>query len=194
MLTLFLDLGSNKGCMAMISDDQVLVFEEIGNRMSDAALVPLYESLLKKAGRDQKDLVRVACVTGPGGFTSIRCAVSFTNALSFALGIPSAGIHLSDVYRARGSGLWMHSTKKIAVFLRTQNDAEAKLVEVTELQNHLQDTKEWMGELIPEHLELAQSLGLKEATLKPLEEVLPTLISERRYDKKILEPWYGRGF
>lgn len=192
-VTLFLDLGSFEGSMALTADDRVLAMEKIGNRLSDSALVPLYKSLLKKAGIDQKDLTRIACVTGPGGFTSLRCAVSFTNALSFALKIPSAGIHLSDIYQKRGSGIWLHSTRKTALFVRSKKD-EPHLVDINQLQENIGDAKEWVGELIPEQKEIVASLGLTEAKLLPLDQILPSVLSGIIYEQKTLEPWYGRGF
>src|SRR5260221_569253 len=64
---------------------------------------------------------KIACVLGPGGFTSLRVAVGLTNALAGTLDIPSCGIHLSDLYAALSMEkdfLWLHSTKKKELFAR----------------------------------------------------------------------------
>ncbi len=76
---------------------------------------------MREAGWVWKDLTHLACVVGPGGFTSLRVGVSCINALSWSLKIPSAGIHLSDLYAARvptNSFLWLHSTKRTELFVR----------------------------------------------------------------------------
>ena len=81
--------------------DAVIASEFVHARISDADLIPLVEQVLKAAGWEYKDIDAVACIVGPGGFTSLRVAVAFANTLGDQLGIPVAGIHLSELYRAR---------------------------------------------------------------------------------------------
>src|SRR5688572_15862223 len=121
MHTLFLDVASNSGSLALIQDDHVLSFRAMDHRISDRDLIPLVEEELKKAGLGYADLTHLACVIGPGGFTSLRVGIAFANALAWDKKIPLAGIHMSDLYSARVSEkdfLWLHSTKKQEIFIR----------------------------------------------------------------------------
>jgi tRNA threonylcarbamoyl adenosine modification protein YeaZ len=196
MITLFLDLASNSGSVALCRDGAVHM-QQIHHRIGDHEVLPIVKKLLEASKVKYEDLTQLACVLGPGGFTSLRSAVAFINALSFSLNIPSAGIHLSDLYRARSNdadAVWLHSTRKTALFIRQPNDAEASLIEFTSLSQHLTGKQAWMGELIPEQRALVDSLGMKEAPLQSLEEALPFILADLTYEKKTLEPWYGRGF
>lgn len=145
MRALFLDIASHTGLLACVQDDGVRSIRMIDQRIRDHELVMLAEESLAEAGWQYRDLTHVACVTGPGGFTSLRVAVAFANTLAHELDIPSIGIHLSDVYAARVSHLpldlapppalratlpqrgrkqgevsflWLHSTKKRELFVR----------------------------------------------------------------------------
>ena len=51
-----------------------------------------------------------------------------------------------------------------------------------------------MGELIPEHESAIEKKGAMRAGLKPLDEVLPSFVDSLTYEKKTLEPWYGRSW
>jgi len=101
MKTLFLDLASHSGLLACVADDAVVASVSVDHRINDTELVPLFEKLLKDANWMQQDIQRIACVIGPGGFTSLRVAVAFANALAFGLDVPVAGVHLSDLWAAR---------------------------------------------------------------------------------------------
>ena len=175
-------------------------------KTGDHQLIPLVEELLRESGVDWTSLDRTACVVGPGGFTSLRIAVAFCNTLGDQLDIPLAGVHLRDVYRARvGSGevgkwgngemgkwgngevVWVHSTKKDEVFM--EDGSEVIHCSLGEAAEKMGDRK-WIGELISEHQE---RLG-EGADLHPIVEILPGFLSEQSYEKKPLEPWYGRGW
>ncbi len=217
MQTLFLDLASHAGLLACVTNERVAASSLIDHRIDDAALVPQVEDLLLKTGWSYPDLTHIACVVGPGGFTSLRVAVALSNALSHALKIPSAGIHLSDVYcartppppsplphaslrsaRERGS-IWLHSTKKHELFIRgfgalAKEFSEPECVKVEDLQKKLTAGMQWIGELIPEHQKIIDDLGLQPALLRPVEEILPEFLGQQSYAKQILVPWYGRGW
>ncbi|MBI1934192.1 hypothetical protein HYS30_00845 [Candidatus Peregrinibacteria bacterium] len=150
MRILFLNVASHSGLLACSTEERVLVQRAIDHRIGDHELVPLIEDTLHEAGWSYKDITHLACVIGPGGFTSLRVGVSCINALSWALKIPSTGIHLSDLYGARmpppltpppsagegeqppsppqggrGQGmgaLWFHSTKRTELFVRGFGD------------------------------------------------------------------------
>lgn len=193
MRTLFLDLGSNKGSLACVDDRSVVHLVAIDHRIDDSALMGLIERVVNDAGWTLRDLTHIACVTGPGGFTSLRVGVATANALSDALVIPICGIHLSDLYRERGEGVWMHSTKKKELFIR-DSDAEARCIAVDDLPQHLQKGGHWIGELIPDQRSIVEDAGMKEAVLRSLKDVLPEFLKDLEYKKQILQPWYGRGW
>ncbi|HLD71579.1 MAG TPA: tRNA (adenosine(37)-N6)-threonylcarbamoyltransferase complex dimerization subunit type 1 TsaB, partial [Candidatus Peribacteraceae bacterium] len=94
MQTLFLDVASNVGTIALIKDDQILVLRALDHRISDGDLIPLVEDVLKESKWDYNSLTHLACVVGPGGFTSLRVGIAFANALAWDKKIPLAGIHL----------------------------------------------------------------------------------------------------
>ena len=184
-------------------DDKVVSYEQASNRLSDDELIPLLNRTLNSAGWSLPDLTHIVCVIGPGGFTSLRVAVTFANVLANQLGIPSAGVHLSDVYRERSgkrkveSGksmedvFWVHSTKKDQLFIRGGQWEDPTLVTLDEIQNSKFKIQYFCGELIPEHKEV---IGGKEASLAPLIDLLPQIVSDAQYSTEILHPWYGRGW
>jgi tRNA threonylcarbamoyl adenosine modification protein YeaZ len=202
MRTLFLDLASNHGALACMTESEVTRLQPIDHRMDDRGFVSLIQTMLDDAGWPYADLTCIACVLGPGGFTSLRVGVAAANALAGTLDIPSCGIHLSDLYGARATQpnlWWLHSTKKHELFVRgfgaqAKEVPKARCVTIDELPSLLWEGGIWMGELIPAHLELIQSQGLTEAIVRPLQEILPLLLSSQSSKKQTLEPWYGRGW
>ncbi len=205
MKILFLDLASHMGTLACVTENDVPAIASIDHRVNDAELPGLINGSLRKAGWELKDLTHLVCVTGPGGFTSLRVAVASINALSFALKIPAAGIHLSDLYASRSSqletrsSLWLHSTKKTQLFVRGFGEAkeefpESTLFSIDDLKPRLQKSFSWMGELIPEQRAVIDAAGVLPAELKPLLGVLPSVLKGLSYSSQQLEPWYGRGW
>ncbi len=200
MKCLFLDLASHDGLLACIDGQKTVSAIEVSNRTSDAELLPLVADTLKKAGWEMKDIQRIACVTGPGGFTSQRVAVTLGNTLAWGLHVPIAGVHLSDLYKARTSEenvVWIHSTKKTLVFIRGFGEfekqwPEAIAVELSTLT--LPADAMFVGELLPEHEEQCISQGGVKGHVHSLSESLPAFVSSLSYDEKPLEPWYGRGY
>lgn len=202
MRTLFLDLASNQGSLAVVGSDKTLAFKAADHRISDADLLPQVEQLLSEAGLTFKDLTRIACVVGPGGFTSLRVAVAFANVLADQLAIPSVGIHLSDLYAARTSEeswVWTHSTKSTHLFVRGFGSfkdqwPEPTLVAIEELAGQLPEGALWTGELIPLHREALSGKNLAEMQLQSLEETLPDFLTQLPFEETLLTPWYGRGW
>ncbi|MBM3230838.1 tRNA (adenosine(37)-N6)-threonylcarbamoyltransferase complex dimerization subunit type 1 TsaB [Candidatus Peregrinibacteria bacterium] len=203
MHCLFLDLASHNGLIACVTGNKTVASHPVDHRVGDHELLPRIESMLKEAGWSYPDLTHVACVTGPGGFTSLRVAVTCANVLADQLGIPSAGVHLSDVYGARlghekrdmRHEYWFHSTKKEQLFIRGGEWAEPSLVMVEDLLKTLPKKITWCGELIDEHRQAITGVAeMMEALLRPYSEVLPAFLSGAVFAKKQLEPWYGRGW
>src|SRR3989338_809745 len=166
----FLNLASHQGLLACVGNYRVLSSFAVDHRIDDAALVPHVEAVIHKAGWSYPDLTQIACVVGPGGFTSLRVAVALTNALSHELKIPVCGVHLSDLYAIRsaettGSPLtsaWLHSTKKQELFIRTFNHGnfpDPVCVSIDDLQTIIKKEDRWMGELIPEQRKVVDEAG-----------------------------------
>lgn len=194
MNCLFLDIASHSGLIAISSDSAVIAATEVDHKISDADLISLVEDLLKAAELTYKSLTHIACVIGPGGFTSLRIAVAYANILADQLQIPAAGVHLSDLYTARASDnvYWLHSTKKHELFVKGGEFSEPTLVNIEDLSAKIPDGALWMGELIPEHQ--AALSTLKAADLVETVPILPGVVSGLSYQKELLTPWYGRGW
>jgi len=207
MKTLFLDIASHQGCIACVSEDEVLGFEQCDTRIGDDELIPVIEKVLKNAGISYDQLDQVACVTGPGGFTSLRVAVSCANTIADQIKIPSAAVHMSDYLLARtdqSDVLWLHSTKKNELFVRGAKWEQPTHMEIDEFIKAASAFAEatadrpkgakWIGELIEEHQKAIIPLNFKEFKLSAPEKILPEFLSSLDYSQDLLEPWYGRGF
>lgn len=199
MHCLFLDLASHQGLLAAVRQEGVVAFRPVDHRIGDHELLPLIEALLHEAGWTYADLTQIACVTGPGGFTSLRVAVTCANVLADQLKIPSVDVHLSDLYRARAQGAdayWLHSTKKDQLFARGNHWTEPTLLMVEDFRSAIvkQCPTLWMGELIPEHEKIIEHEGLVRCPLAETVTILPDFLSKLHFKRKPLEPWYGRGW
>ncbi len=209
MHTLFLDIASHQGSIACVADDSTAAITPVDHRIGDSALMPAVESTLKNAGWSYRDLTHIACVVGPGGFTSLRMGVTLANTLADQLRIPAAGIHVSEVYFARHQPpatshqqfVWLHSTKKTELFIRTFNidDSEWQEPTLISLEKLVAGGQrlvaaQWAGELIPAHVEALASLHLQEMPMRPIEDVLPAFLKNQSYGSDLLLPWYGRGW
>jgi tRNA threonylcarbamoyl adenosine modification protein YeaZ len=204
---LFLDVASRDGTIACVTPQRTIASCAIHTKISDAELPMLLEKTWRDAGWTPQDLTHVACITGPGGFMSLRVGVSSANAVAWALSLPVCGLHLSDLYAAqltssslarRGEGvLWIHSTKKEEVFIRgfgvyAAMFPEARHSTLADLEGHLSGPFHFMGELIPEHEAWLNERGGQGTTLHPMTEILPGFLASQTYDRQTLQPWYGR--
>jgi tRNA threonylcarbamoyl adenosine modification protein YeaZ len=201
MRCLFLDIASHQGAIACTDDTQTVSFEPAAPGMRDDALLPVLQSALANAKWSWKDLTHIACVTGPGGFTSLRVGAACANTLADQLAIPIAGVHLSDLFRARceeENFLWLHSTKKHEVFVRgfgihTKLWPEPTHCTVELLAESLPKQALFAGELIPDHLAALAGCKLQNAPLLPLQKILPAFVASLPYSDSPVHPWYGRG-
>lgn len=215
MKAIFLNFASNnsspeaEACFALVTEEKTVAYTPVDHRIGDSGLMPLLEETLQKAGWTYKDLTHIACIVGPGGFTSLRMAASLANVIADQLKIPATGIHLSDLYRARVSVtghqspgfVWFHSTKKTDVFIRAFDVAaspwnEPTLLSIDSLKAESQKLKAhlWSGELIPDHRVIIDSFSLQPATLQPVADILPAFLASQTYGTGLLQPWYGRGW
>jgi tRNA threonylcarbamoyl adenosine modification protein YeaZ len=198
--TLYIDLGLADGGFTLAQDDRVVGGVRVADHKEEAGLMPALERLLKDAGWTTRDLGRIAAVTGPGGFMTIRVAISMANAMAYALKIPIAGVHASDVWAAavqEKDWVWLHSTKKTHAFARGFGShaniwPEAGPHLIDDLAKQLPKGTLWAGELIPEHLAALPQLKHIE-TAKQTAAFLPALLQGLSYGDQTLLPWYGRG-
>jgi len=196
MRCLFLDLASHDGLLTLVDEGKVLSSRLFHGRVSDHELLAAFEAIVP----DPSIITHVACVIGPGGFTSLRVAVSFANTVSFARNIPSAGIHLSDLYQARTQMpdvLWLHSTRKDEVFVRgfgalVSFFPQTKCERLGNWIENVEPGTLFMGELLPEHEKIVIQAGLQRAPVLRMEEILPSFLSSLSFTRAILRPWYGR--
>jgi tRNA threonylcarbamoyl adenosine modification protein YeaZ len=196
MHCLFFDIASHNATFAVVDDDSVIALRSIEGVVSDDALPTHVEEVLKEASLSYEDITHIACVKGPGGFTSLRVAVTFANVLANQLCVPLAGVHLADLYTSRVSNndaIWIHSTKRQEVFVQgTTKWPEPTHVILEDALEALKGESLWCGELIPDHTQAIENIGLREAALLPIQEVLPKIVSSLPYSKEQLQPWYGR--
>lgn len=201
MKTFALDLASHHGCIACC-DGGACTLSAVDHRIGDDELLPLVEAVVARGGWTMQQIERVACVTGPGGFTSLRVAVTLANTIAAELGVPRAGLHLSDLWKARctqADMLWLHSTKKTELFVRGFGAhaalwPEPVLLPLAEVVAQCPHGAYWCGELIPEHQTALQEYALVQATATPVESILPNMVQSLLYSSHPLEPWYGRGW
>lgn len=196
MKALFVDLASQNGLLACVTADAVVAKTEIHHRISDAELLPLLEKTVRDAGWSMHDLTQIACVTGPGGFTSIRTGVSLANALAWGLAVPVSGLHLRDLWTARTKekdGVWLHSTKKELIFVGHGKEEPVPTALPAFLETVSAGTL-YTGELIPDHEEAIKKKEAKRAEAVAVEEILPSLLKTLPAGGKTLEPWYGRSW
>ncbi len=197
MLILFLDTASNKHSLALCSEREVFAYLPLKTH-GDADLVPTIEAALKENGYSYRDLTHLVSLLGPGGFTSLRVGVTAINTLAYALGLPSAGIHLSDLWSSRvkpqQNFLWLHSTRRTQIFVKGYGaDGTITPVGTFGLEDAVQLQGSYVGELIPEHQTLlARCIQIPEKELTPFNEFLPEFLAKLPYQKQQLEPWYGR--
>lgn len=190
-------LTTGQGHIAVCSESAVLAWSEADHRMADNEVVPLIEKTLKDAKLTYSDLTHIACVTGPGGFTSIRSGVTIANVMSHELKIPLAGIHLSDLCLAQATGSptwWLHSTKKEQLFLKGGSIHEPTLMNLADALELFHVNESWIGELIESQEKAVTDRGLMPGTIILLQQVLPKFLATRTYSSNLLEPWYGRGW
>ena len=201
MRILFLDIASHTGLLACVQDDGVRSIRVIDQRIRDHELVMLAEESLAEAGWQYRDLTHVACVTGPGGFTSLRVGAAFINTLADQLKIPVAGIHLSDLCAARsaakGDFLWLHSTKAQELFVRGFGSfaplwSAPILLTLSDAVRHVPAGAPWVGELLPAQRDALVSLHLQETTMLPVSDILPALLKHQSFHLVPIQPWYGR--
>lgn len=197
---LFIDIASHDGAIACVDDSNLIACIPCENRTQDGQLLSVIEQGLEHAKWTYSDLTSLACVIGPGGFTSLRMTTSCANTLADQLDIPASGVHLSDLLFARAQKkdlLWLHSTKRTELFVRGFGKyaslwPDPTHVMLEDLITQVPDNALWTGELLPQHAEALSKFDLKDAKLFPHNQFLPSFLNKLEYKKDLLLPWYGR--
>jgi universal bacterial protein YeaZ len=92
-LTLLLNAAEQRVQFGLVRDDVLICGQDWAAASQGAELLaPALSDALARTALSPGDVTRIACVTGPGGFTGIRLALATASALHHALGIPLAGI------------------------------------------------------------------------------------------------------
>lgn len=217
MRTLFLDLASNSAlpdegaCIACVTENETAAIEFVDHRIGDDGILPLIQKVMEKAGWTNKDLTNIACVNGPGGFTSLRMAVALANTFADQLKLPMAAVHLSELWYRRAGGsrleaatksheppassvIWSHSTKKTQLFIRGGQWNEATLISLEDLVAQLPEGARVTGEILPEHREAIAVKNPEFIESEKIADVLPAFLSSLEYGERSIAPWYGRGW
>lgn len=200
MHLLLIDTASHDQSLSIVTEKETVHTEHLVDQKDDALLQPTLEKLVSESKMTLQDLTHIACVSGPGGFMSLRTGCAMANALSFALGIPSASIHLSDIWAARikeKNVVWLHSTKKELLFIRgfgkfATQWPQAQLISLADAKETIPKGAMFVGELIPDQKEMLTNVQPAQNVLD-VASVLPNLLVSLSYEADAtLVPWYGR--
>lgn len=201
VLTLFINTASAEGIIALVNTEQTIAYVPCTPKTTEGEITKYIEELLQKTGHTYANLTQAICITGPGGFTSLRIGVTIINTLHVVCNIPVAGIHLAELYRFRLNGsntLWLHSTKKDLVFVQGFGTLATKYpkpqcLNIEEVKNdcaHANIT----GELMADHTAILSIKPTQWAGLAEVTEALPQIVANTTASNNIVTPWYGRGW
>lgn len=201
MQLLCINNASQDGFIGLYSQSACISSIKITNRMEEGDCTNAIETVLQESGSAYKNITHLACINGPGGFTSLRVSVTAINVLQVLLKKPVTAVHLADLYKARltrgSSGVWLHSTKRDLVFIQGIGDYESfwpkpTLLSFKDCQTQLPEGVQWCGELIADHTDQLQSKLANIFPLAPINTVLPALLAAQKYSLEPILPWYGR--
>jgi tRNA threonylcarbamoyladenosine biosynthesis protein TsaB len=102
MLILALDTATEKGSLALVAADRVLMeytLESHGTYLT--RLLPGVEALFSHTGRELAELAAVAVSLGPGNFTGLRIGLATAKTLAWSLGCPLVPVPTMEVLAAQ---------------------------------------------------------------------------------------------
>jgi tRNA threonylcarbamoyladenosine biosynthesis protein TsaB len=102
MLILALDTATEKGSLALMAEDRVLMeyaLESHGTYLT--RLMPGVAALLTQTGKVPADLAAVAVSLGPGNFTGLRIGLATAKTLAWSLGCPLVPVPTMETLAAR---------------------------------------------------------------------------------------------
>jgi len=91
-MKLFIDTSNRDKIIVGIDGEE---FETEARKEKSQKLLPFIDEILKKKGKDMKDITEIEVNTGPGSYTGLRVGVSVANAIGWALNIPVNGKDLN---------------------------------------------------------------------------------------------------
>lgn len=93
-LILQLETATTMCSVALSADGELLALKELNERNVHASQITLFiDEVMKKAGKDYKELDAIAVSKGPGSYTGLRIGVSTAKGLCFALDIPLISVN-----------------------------------------------------------------------------------------------------
>ena len=102
MLILALDTATEKGSLALVAGDRVLMEYSLESPNAYlTCLMPGVAAILKNTGKEAADLDAVAVSTGPGNFTGLRIGLATAKTLAWSLGRPLAPVPTLEVLAAQ---------------------------------------------------------------------------------------------
>lgn len=87
-MKLYIDTSNREKVIVGIDDER---FEKEVMERSSQVLLPFIDEILKKKGKDMKDISEIEVNTGPGSFTGLRVGVAVADTLGYVLKIPVNG-------------------------------------------------------------------------------------------------------
>lgn len=132
MIILSLDTTGQDCSAALIKGEQVFASERapIGHGHAEH-LGPQVQKILENAGVTSKDLDRIAVCVGPGSFTGLRVALSFSRGLALPHNTPVLGISALQVWAAMADPekalnvLAVHNARRSELFVQQYVKGEA---------------------------------------------------------------------
>ena len=102
MLILALETATEKGSLALMAGDRVLMEYSLESPNAYlTCLMPGVAAILKNTGKEAADLGAVAVSTGPGNFTGLRIGVATAKTLAWSLGRPLVPVPTLEVLAAQ---------------------------------------------------------------------------------------------
>jgi tRNA threonylcarbamoyladenosine biosynthesis protein TsaB len=102
MLLLALDTATEKGSLALVTEDRVLREYSLDSHNAYlTCLMPGVAALLRTSGKDVADLTAVAVSTGPGNFTGLRIGLATAKTLAWSLNCPLVPVPTMEVMAAQ---------------------------------------------------------------------------------------------